>query len=78
MNRKGAVKKAQALKEAAPCEVSARAAPPASAWTDPATRRKVRELTGIRGASTIQRAREAVRARCGAVAKGIDLKHGSQ
>jgi integrase len=43
-------------------------------WTDPATRRKVREPIGVWGAITIDQAREAVRARLGAVAKGIDLK----
>src|SRR5947208_14933641 len=43
-------------------------------WTDPATRRKVREPIGIWGAITIEQAREAVRARLGAVAKGIDTK----
>jgi integrase len=41
-------------------------------WTDPATRRKVREPLGIWGNITIEHAREAVRARLGAVAKGID------
>jgi integrase len=43
-------------------------------WTDPATRRKVREPLGVWGAITIDQAREAVRARLGAVAKGIDPK----
>jgi integrase len=43
-------------------------------WTDPATRRKVREPIGVWGAITIDQARDAVRARLGAVAKGIDLK----
>jgi integrase len=43
-------------------------------WTDPATRRKVREPIGVWGAITIEQARDAVRARLGAVAKGIDLK----
>ena len=41
-------------------------------WTDPATRRKVREPLGVWGNLTIEQAREAVRARLGAVAKGID------
>jgi integrase len=41
-------------------------------WTDPATRRKVREPIGIWGNITIDQAREAVRARLGAVAKGIN------
>ncbi len=43
-------------------------------WTDPATRRKVREPLGVWGAITIEQAREAARARLGAVAKGIDPK----
>jgi integrase len=43
-------------------------------WTDPATRRKVREPLGVWGNLTIEQAREAVRARLGAVAKGIDPK----
>jgi integrase len=43
-------------------------------WTDPATRRKVREPIGVWGNLTIDQAREAARARLGAVAKGIDLK----
>ncbi len=43
-------------------------------WTDPATRRKVREPLGVWGSLTIEQAREAARARLGAVAKGIDLK----
>lgn len=41
-------------------------------WTDPATRQKVREPLGVWGNLTIEQAREAVRARLGAVAKGID------
>src|SRR6266550_289753 len=41
-------------------------------WTDPATRRKVREPLGVWGNLTIEQAREAARARLGAVAKGID------
>ena len=41
-------------------------------WTDPATRRKVREPIGVWGNLTIEQAREAVRARLGAVAKGIN------
>jgi integrase len=43
-------------------------------WTDPATRRKVREPLGVWGNLTIEQAREAARARLGAVAKGIDPK----
>src|SRR5216683_8159484 len=41
-------------------------------WTDPATRRKIREPIGIWGNITIEQARGAVRARLGAVAKGLD------
>ena len=41
-------------------------------WTDPATRRKIREPIGVWGSITIEQAREAVRARLGAVAKGVD------
>jgi integrase len=41
-------------------------------WTDPVTRRKVREPIGIWGNITIEQAREAVRARLGAVAKGLN------
>jgi integrase len=43
-------------------------------WTDPATRRKVREPIGVWGAITIEQAREATRAKLGDVAKGIDPK----
>src|ERR1041384_7029352 len=43
-------------------------------WTDPATRRKVREPLGVWGSLAIDQAREAARARLGAVAKGIDPK----
>jgi integrase len=43
-------------------------------WTDPATRRKVREPIGVWGNLTIDQAREAVRVRLGAVAKGINPK----
>src|SRR5271165_3297744 len=43
-------------------------------WTDPATRRKVREPLGVWGNLTIEQAREAARARLGDVAKGIDPK----
>src|SRR5216683_5118876 len=43
-------------------------------WTDPATRRKVREPLGVWVNLTIDQAREAARARLGAVAKGIDPK----
>jgi integrase len=41
-------------------------------WTDPATKRKVREPIGIWGNITIEQARTAARARLGDVAKGID------
>ena len=41
-------------------------------WTDPATRRKVREPLGVWGNLTIEQAREATRVRLGAVAKGIN------
>ena len=41
-------------------------------WTDPVTRRKVREPIGVWGNLTIEQAREAARVRLGAVAKGID------
>jgi integrase len=43
-------------------------------WTDPVTRRKVREPLGVWGNLTIDQAREAARVRLGAVAKGIDPK----
>jgi integrase len=43
-------------------------------WTNPMTRRKVREPLGVWRNLTIEQAREAVRARLGAVAKGIDPK----
>src|SRR5882672_7277677 len=43
-------------------------------WTDPATRRKVREPLGVWGNITIEQAREAARARLGSVAKGTDPK----
>jgi integrase len=42
-------------------------------WTDPATRRKVREPLGVWGNLTLENARDAARARLGAVAKGIDV-----
>ena len=41
-------------------------------WTDPATKRKVREPLGAWGSITLEQARAAVRARLGEVAKGID------
>src|SRR5438477_11605516 len=41
-------------------------------WTDPATKRKVREPLGVWGNLTIEQAREAVRVRLGQVAKGIN------
>jgi integrase len=43
-------------------------------WTDPATRRKVREPLGVWGNINVEQAREAARARLGAVAKGIDVR----
>ncbi len=43
-------------------------------WTDPATKKKVREPLGLWGAITIDQAREAARARLGEVAKGINPK----
>lgn len=43
-------------------------------WTDPATRRKAREPLGVWGNLTIEQAREAARARLGAVAKGFNPK----
>src|SRR5215813_5640007 len=43
-------------------------------WTDPPTRRKVREPLGVWGNLTIEQARAAVRERLGAVAKGINPK----
>lgn len=41
-------------------------------WTDPASRRKVREPLGVWGNLTIDQAREAARVQLGAVAKGIN------
>jgi integrase len=41
-------------------------------WTDPVTRRKVREPLGVWGAITIDQAREAARAKLGDVAKGVN------
>ncbi len=41
-------------------------------WTDPVTRRKVREPLGVWGNLTIDQARTAARAKLGDVAKGID------
>lgn len=43
-------------------------------WTDPATRRKVRERLGVWGSITIDQARAAARARLGDVSKGINPK----
>ncbi len=43
-------------------------------WTDPATKRKVREPLGAWGSITIDQARDAARVRLGAVAKGINPK----
>jgi integrase len=41
-------------------------------WTDPATKRKIREPLGLWGSITLEQARTAARARLGDVAKGID------
>ena len=41
-------------------------------WTDPATKRKVREKLGVWGGITIEQARNAARARLGEVAKGLN------
>ena len=41
-------------------------------WTDPATRRKVREPLGVWGNLSIAQAREAAKVRLGQVAKGIN------
>jgi integrase len=41
-------------------------------WTDPATKRKVREPLGVWGSLTIDQAREAARVRLGQVAKGLN------
>src|SRR6185436_4075598 len=41
-------------------------------WTDPATKRKVREPLGVWGNLTIDQAREAAKVRLGQVAKGIN------
>src|SRR6267143_1812809 len=41
-------------------------------WTDPATKRKVREPLGVWGNLTIAHAREAAKVRLGEVAKGIN------
>jgi integrase len=43
-------------------------------WTDPATKRKVREPLGVWGAITIDQARDAAKVKLGAVAKGINPK----
>src|SRR5215471_7488007 len=43
-------------------------------WTDPVTRRKVREPLGVWGNLTIDKAREAAQIRFGAVAKGANPK----
>jgi integrase len=43
-------------------------------WTDPVTRRKVRDPIGVWGNITIEQARYGARMRLGAVAKGIDPK----
>ena len=41
-------------------------------WTDPATKRKIREPLGVWGNITIDQARTGTRARLGEVAKGLD------
>ncbi len=41
-------------------------------WRDPVTRKTIREPVGVWGGISIEQAREAVRARLGTVAKGID------
>jgi Arm DNA-binding domain len=41
-------------------------------WTDPATKRKIREKLGLWGSITIEQARGAARARLGEVAKGVN------
>ena len=41
-------------------------------WTDPATKRKVREPLGVWGGLTLDQARAAARARLGDVAKGVN------
>jgi integrase len=41
-------------------------------WTDPATKRKVRERLGVWGSITLEQARTAARVRLGDVAKGVD------
>ena len=41
-------------------------------WTDPITKRKVREPVGIWGSLSIDQAREAAQVRLGQVAKGIN------
>jgi hypothetical protein len=41
-------------------------------WTDPATKRKMRERLGVWGSLTVDQAREAARIRLGQVAKGIN------
>jgi len=43
-------------------------------WTDPATRRKLREPLGVWGSITVKQARDAARARLGEVAKGVDVR----
>ena len=42
-------------------------------WTDPATKRKVREALGVWGSITLEQARTAARARLGDVARGVDV-----
>ena len=43
-------------------------------WTDPATKQKVREVVGVWGNLTLEQARDAVRARLGQVALGVNLR----
>ncbi len=42
-------------------------------WTDPATKKKVREPLGVWGSITVDQARTAARARLGDVARGVDV-----
>ena len=41
-------------------------------WSDPATKRKIREKLGVWGSITIEQARAAARVRLGEVAKGVN------
>ena len=42
-------------------------------WTDPATKKKMREALGVWGSITLEQARTATRSRLGDVAKGVDV-----